>query len=1050
MRSRLHLCSTISQAILAFVGLFACTVATSQAAVQNRITNGIRANSRVALVHTVSPKAALATDLGAAPSSLKLEGMTMHFNMTDTQQAALTKLLADQQNPASPLYRQWLMPQQFGEQFGLSVADLATVSAWLTAQGFTVTGTANSSTFITFNGTVSQVQQAFSTSIHRLSLNGEEHIANLTEPTLPAAIAGVVADISGLNDFRLKPRIRKAEHRTTSSDPKLTIAVCTTSACAATEIEHFITPGDFATIYDSAPLLTGSSPINGNGVSIAIMGQVNIVPSDIAAFRTASGLSANVPTVVTGGTNPGPAQANCPTNSTTFCPTFDDLDESELDIEWAGGTAPSASIIFVQSTDVIGSSLVYAIDNKVAQILSVSYGGCEVQDFPIATMTSLNTTFQQANAQGQTIIGPSGDTGATDCENNGGTVATTGLAVDFPGSSPSVTTLGGTEFSEGTDAGSTGVYWNNSTATNAPVSSALSYIPETVWNDTASEIASDPTDATFSSGGGGVSVVFPKPSWQIGTGVPNDSYRDVPDLAFSASADHDAYMVCAQGSCQNGTYFTTSTGSFNAFGGTSVSTPSFAGVLALVEQKLGGTSLGNINQSIYELANGSSYASIFHDVTTGDNKQLCKVGSTGCTISPIGYSAGVGYDQASGWGSLDVNQFVTKFSSVLSEITTTTTLTASNSAPVAGSQVTFTATITPASTGSAAPTGSVAFSVDGGTTTTVTLSAGVAAFPITFNTAGTHTITAVYSGDTNYFGSTTSITETVTAGSVVTTTTLTSSSASVALGSSITFTAAVSTSVAGTIAGTVTFTSGSVTLGTANLVANTNGNTAVATLTITASATNLPVGTDSVTAAYAGSTTYGPSTSNALTITVTNPMVALAGANISIANGSSGSTTITLTSSGSYAGSVVMSASSTSTVLNQNASISFVPATVTLAANGTATTVFTLATSSTAVAEERIRLHHGGMSLLVTGGGLSFASLLLLFGLGGTRRKRWSGVLFALLATTILGAAMGCGGSSSTVTASGIPNGTYTITVTGTDSVNSTVTGSTTVTVTLH
>jgi hypothetical protein len=810
MRSRPQLCSVLSRFVVAIFALTIGFQASSQAAVQDRIVGGVHGSSRVALAHTVAPKAALAQDLGAAPSSQKLETMTMRFSMTDAQQAALDQLLLDQQNPASPRFRQWLTPEQFGAQFGLSAADLATVSSWLTSQGFTITGTAKSSTFITFSGTVGQAQQAFGTTIHNLDLNGERHIANLTEPTLPVAIAGVVSNIRGLDDFKLRSRARKIQHRTTATDPKYTISVCTNSACTATEIEHYISPGDFATIYDTAPLLSGG--INGSGITIAVMGQVNISSylTDVAAFRTASGLIANAPTQQIIGTDPGaPSATSCAaTDAPTTC---DDLDESELDLEWAGAVAPSAKILFVTSTDVIEDSLVTAIDNNLAPIMTVSYGGCEVQNFSTASMTSLSTVFQQANAEGITILGPSGDTGATDCDpataTSSPTVATLGLAVDFPASSPNVTGVGGTEFNEGPDAGSTGTYWNNSTASTAPISSALSYIPEMVWNDTASEIASNPTSATFSSGGGGASVFFPKPTWQTGVGVPADGHRDVPDVALSASAEHDAYIVCAIGSCQNNTFFVTATGSFNAFGGTSVSTPSFAGILALVEQKLGGSRLGNINPYLYALANGGSYATIFHDVTTGNNKQLCAVGSTGCTASPIGYSAGVGYDQASGLGSVDASQFAGKFSTAVGTLpnTSTTTVTFSPSSPALNQAVTFTATVGHTS-GSAAPTGTVAFTVDGGASTAEPLnSAGVATFSPTFTTNGTHTVYAVYSGDANYYGSsstTSIITGTVPTGTI----SLSASPATITVASAGNITSTVTVTSAGGYAGTVNLT----------------------------------------------------------------------------------------------------------------------------------------------------------------------------------------------------------------------------------------------------
>ncbi|NYF79949.1 protease pro-enzyme activation domain-containing protein [Granulicella arctica] len=828
MRSR----SMFLLLVLAFLALTAGFTTSSQAAVQNRIAGEVTEGSRVALTHTVSPKASHAMDLGAAPSSLPLQGMTLRFSMTTAQHAALSQLLIDQQNPSSSRYHQWLTPQQFGAQFGLSAADITKVSSWLTSQGFTITSVANSSTFIRFSGTVSQADQAFGTTIHKLSLDGEQHISNLTEPALPAAIAGVVENISGLDDFKLKPhlRVRAVTSRSTSTaHPKDTID--TTAG-----VEHFISPGDFYVIYDLNPLLTASTPINGSGVTIAVMGQVDISLTDIAAFRTASGLSTNAPTITTYGTDPGSPTTACladPAPSTCTV-TGGDLDESELDVEWAGATAPSANIVFVNSTDVIGISLVDSIDNNLAPIMTVSYGGCEVHDFSTGAMNSLNEYFQQANAQGITVVGPAGDTGATDCDDSDTTEppsATLGLAVDFPASSPFVTAVGGTEFSEGADTA--GQYWNNST-TNTSTTSALSYIPETVWNDTAAEIASSPTNASFSAGGGGASVVFSKPTWQTGTGVPSDGQRDVPDLAFNASADHDAYLVCAQDSCQGGTYFVqsgTDAGEFNAFGGTSVSTPSFAGILALVEQKLGGSRIGNANPYIYALANGSSYSSIFHDVTTGNNDSPCTKGSTDCPNGgSIGFSAGVGYDQASGWGSLDVSNFANSFSSVVTALPNATSITVTNSPsiPALNQTVTFTATVAHTS-GTATPTGTVTFTVDNAaTSTSETLSSsGTATFSTAFTTSGSHIIYSSYSGDSNYYGSST--TTTITSGTVPTgSISLSASPATISIASGGSISSTITITSAGGYAGTVDLTAVASTLnGTFEFLSNSSPVTSV-------------------------------------------------------------------------------------------------------------------------------------------------------------------------------------------------------------------------------
>jgi len=764
--------------MIAAVALLAfATTTAAYAASPNRITAAVDDSQRTTLTGNIHPMALQATsDLGEVDSSQKLEWVTVYFSMPAAQQAALTQLLQDQQNPNSPLYQQWLTPEQFGAQFGMSTADLATVSNWVSSEGLNLVQTARGRNFIVISGTAGQVEKAFGTQIHKLVAGGENHFANVSDLTIPSAIAGVVQSVTGLDDFKLKSRARS---RTVKPD--------FTSSISGS---HFIAPGDFYTIYDVNPLL--SSSINGQGVTIAVMGQTDISLSDVLAFRTASGLSTtNLPVVLLAGvTDPG-TSAN-------------DIDEAQLDVEWSGAVAPNATILFVNSTNVISGSMVYAIDNNVAPIITVSYGNCESLFGSATTVNSYNTLFQQANSEGITILGPSGDAGATDCDT--GYPATQGLSVDFPASSPYVTAAGGTEFNEGA-----GSYW--STTNGSYQGSALSYIPEMVWNDSSSTNG-------LEGGGGGKSTLFTKPSWQTGTGVPADGVRDVPDISLSASPNHDGYLFCASGFCTSG--YRNSSNNLDVVGGTSVSTPAFAALLALVEQKVGHR-LANANPAIYGLANSTYYANVFHDVTVGNNDSPCTVGSTGCTASPIGYSATVGYDLASGWGSVDaynMAQYWTTISgSVSSFINTTTTLSATPNSLASTATTTLTATV---SSTSGTPTGTVQFylcntaSACSPSTATsgslaypyiasATLSGGVASYTYSPSTlaAGTWQVYALYTGSSTYASSLGSTSFTITT-SVAASYTLTpaTTSLSVAPGgtaSPITFTVTGVNAFAGTI-----------------------------------------------------------------------------------------------------------------------------------------------------------------------------------------------------------------------------------------------------------
>lgn len=742
MHSRL-----LVRTILPLLGLVLVLTPASQAALPNRISS-VAEDARTPVQHTVSPRVRMAADLGSAPSSRILDSLTLRFSMTAAQQAALTQLLIDQQNPSSPKYHKWLTPEQFGAQFGLSSADISKVSAWLTSQGFTITGVARSSTFITFTGTVAQAQKAFHTSIHNLSLDGEQHFSNTTDAALPPSIAGVVSTITGLNNFRFKTRAHVRSVNANTLQPQYTSSVSG---------GHYIAPGDFYTIYDVNSLI--SSGITGAGVGqcstqpagtvcgdIAIVGQVDLNLADVAAFRAASGLAANVPIVQLYGTDPGTA------TSATSTPSTNDLDEAQLDVEWAGASAPSAKIVYVNSKDVINISLSQAIDKNLAPIVSISYGACEASA-GISGMNSFNQLFQMGNAMGITIVGPAGDSGATDCDYHSAT-ATQGLAVDFPGSSPFVTSAGGTMFNEGSDANS---YWG--AGNGAYSGSAIKYIPEAVWNESSS--------TGLGAGGGGASAFFAKPGWQTGTGVPADFARDVPDISLNAAFNHDGYLLCAEGSCTNG--YRNAAGNLSIVGGTSVAAPTFAGMLALVEQKIG-SRIGNANPILYGLANSTYYNNVFHDIQSGSNSSVCEPGTPNCPNGgSIGYTAGPGYDLATGWGTISAYNLATKWSLVTpaggssatgSTLSATSLTTSKSICGLTGGSLPLSVTVINGTFDASGnpvvgptPTGTVQFLVDNAAVGSGTLdSNGRATYTLNTSTlsSGGHTISALYSGDSTY------------------------------------------------------------------------------------------------------------------------------------------------------------------------------------------------------------------------------------------------------------------------------------------------------------
>jgi uncharacterized protein (TIGR03437 family) len=331
----------------------------------------------------------------------------------------------------------------------------------------------------------------------------------------------------------------------------------------------------------------------------------------------------------------------------------------------------------------------------------------------------------------------SGDNAAADCDT--GATARSGLAVDLPASVPEVTGVGGTEFNEGS-----GNFFSATNSANG--GSAVSYIPEKVWNDTAS--------TGIAGGGGGASIFFTKPTWQTGPGVPSDNARDVPDVAFSASADHDGYIIVVSGAVQ-------------VYGGTSIATPVFSGIVALLNQSQvasgAKSGLGNINPTLYALAQSAPTA--FHDVTVGNNSVPCVAASPNCVNGTLGFSAGPGYDRATGLGSVDAFNLVTAWGGRTSSATTTT-VSANPANFLMNSSTVLTATVK-ASSGTASPTGAVSFTVNktalgsanltgtGGTATATLTVAG------TQLATGANAITASYAGSSSFNASSGSVTVTV-------------------------------------------------------------------------------------------------------------------------------------------------------------------------------------------------------------------------------------------------------------------------------------------------
>jgi pseudomonalisin len=570
----------------------------------------INEGDRVVLHGNVNPLARAQFDVGRTDPNLPMERMILSLALRPGAQADLQQLLVTLHDPASPLYHQWLTPAQFGARFGAADQDLQTVAGWLTDHGFTIDEVAAGRGWINFSGTATLVENAFGTEMHDYSVEGTLRHANASEPSIPRALAALVNGVVTLNSF---PR------RTLHHGFKPVPAPDFTSGTS-----HFLAPADFAIIYDLNSVY--SAGITGTGETVAIVARTDIALADVNTFRSMFGLPVNTPTLVHNGTDPGDLGGGEET-------------EADLDTEWSGAVAKNAAIKVVVSaststTDGVDLSAQYIVNNNLAPAMSTSFGSCEA-DMGTTELAFYNSLWSQAATQGISAFVSAGDAGAAGC-NAGGDTTGSGRAVSGLCSTTFNICVGGTEFM---DTSNPSLYWsttNNSTT----MASVLSYIPEMAWNESGT--VSGGSDLW--SSGGGASTTYAKPSWQVAPGVPADGKRDIPDVSLSA-AGHDGYLIVQ-------------TGALAAVGGTSASSPSFAGLMALIVQKTGARQ-GNANTVFYPMFAaqlGGTGVAAFHDITVGNNT----------VPGTTGFNAGTGYDEVTGLGSVDGAVLINNFGATAS------------------------------------------------------------------------------------------------------------------------------------------------------------------------------------------------------------------------------------------------------------------------------------------------------------------------------------------------------------------------------------------------
>ncbi len=618
-------------------------------------------------------------DRGPVEDNLQLDHMLLLLRRSPAKDAELEKLVDALHTPGNPEFHRWLTPQEFGGRFGLANNDTESVTIWLESHGMSVNRIYANGMLIDFSGSAAQVRETFHTELHTLDVNGERHIANITDPMVPLALAPSIHGIVSLHDFRphslhvdvARSHVDVQTGRLITASGNQSAAIPDYAFTERGETFQAVTPGDLATIYSLNPLFAAG--YTGQGQTIAVIEDTNVyAPADWTAFRNAFGLAKY---------RTGTFTQVHPANCTNPGVNADD-GEAILDAEYASAAAPGATVELASCADTrttFGGLLALAglvNSASVPAVVSFSYGECEAENGATANAT-YSALYQQAAAEGVSVFVASGDEGAAGCD-NGAASATHGINVNGFASTPYNVAVGGTDFGD-TYAGTRTDYW--SPTNSSTEASARSYIKEIPWNDSCAgallATAASGSAAAYgvngfcnsatgrdyylstSAGSGGPSgcssgaaTAFgtvsgnckgnAKPSWQAGvTGIPGDGVRDLPDVSLFAANGlwGHYYIYCDSDKANGGTPCTGAPSGWSGGGGTSFAAPVMAGIQALVDQRAGARQ-GNPNPVYYKLAaaeygktgsascnstKGDAVGSscIFYDITEGDIDVNC-------------------------------------------------------------------------------------------------------------------------------------------------------------------------------------------------------------------------------------------------------------------------------------------------------------------------------------------------------------------------------------------------------------------------------------------
>ncbi len=801
------------------------------------------------------------SDLGAAPPDQVLSRMLLLFKASPARQQALTAELANLRDPSSPNFHEWLTPSAFAQAYSNSPSDVAAVTAWLESQGFTVAPLPAGLGWIEFSGTVGQVEQAFDAQVHLVTTPGGTRPSLTTGISIPGALAPLVAGLVSLDGAVSAPALTTPQPLTVSPAD---LAALTSPANAAA-----LTPRLAAQLLDFTSTSADSTNNRGAGETIAIVSRSNVNVADVAAFRSAFGLPISPLAIALNGPDPDLAPGIVPGLA-------NDRSEATLAASWATVAAPGAQILLApaantSATDGVDLSLAAIVDRHLANVVAVGYSACEASLSP-AHQAFYAALYQQASAEGISVITASGDNGAAACTPAGETApVTTGLAVNALASTPWNTVVGVAGYAAGGPAaGSTAL------AAWSPVNAA------------------DPAYA----GGGGSSALYARSSWQpipvqLGTGTTTATHnRLLPDLALPAAFDsgfNPGLAFCLSNS-------TVSSGASSGCtlvrsGGSGVAAAIFAGVAALIDQRYGAQ--GNLAPSLYATSRTDG---VFNDVQQGTAQLPCAAGTPGCgATGQIGYTAASGYDLATGLGVPDVQQLVNNFAtpavtSVTPNISLTVSPVQANNTYNPSAVVTFTARVVDP-TGAGIPGGTVTiFDLSNDDTLTPdatlissgsTASGSSAAFTLElsnfYNYSGprTYNLGIFYTDPTgtyNSFESSTLLSVTLELSPTVLQ--ITPSSNSPALGSTVTVTVTTSVAASGPPAGSVPPT-GSVTLNVNGVALTPVSLSTTGGVTSAAFSFQVTEATNSIVASYPGDSNYSGTTTLPYTLTASRATTAV-------------------------------------------------------------------------------------------------------------------------------------------------------------------------------